>query len=101
MISRIRKGFNDKNLRIADLQKQISDKENTISDGLFAREKFQKLTSRSLPTDPQQASLDYRTWLQEVVDESGLAEPTWSRTSEQTEKGVYRNHRFNLTGFAR
>ncbi|MFM8173591.1 MAG: putative Ig domain-containing protein [Pirellulaceae bacterium] len=98
MISRIRKGFNDKNLRITDLQKQISDKENTITDGLFAREKFQKLTSRSLPTDPQQASLDYRTWLQEVVDESGLSEPTWSRTSEQTEKGVYRSQRFNLTG---
>lgn len=97
LFSSVKKGFKDKNTRIDALLTEITKRDEAITDGLLDRNKLSVLAERSLPTKSEQAAADYREWLIELADLSGLTAKQ-SFIGETTEKGVYRRFKFQVSG---
>ncbi len=98
MLNSIRKGFKAKSDRIEQLITDVTRRDESITDGLMDRNKLNALIEKSLPTNVEQAAADYRSWLIDLIDETGLKSPKQSFVGETAEKGVYRRFKFQISG---
>ncbi len=98
MISRIRSGMQKKEDQIEALNNEIEKKNDIIFNGELAVQAIERVVPRSLPSNTQLATADYRVWLDKVVKQVGFENAKYEHLSDQQEKGVYVDHKFKLDG---
>lgn len=100
-MTRVRSGIASKNAKIERLKKEIEQKDDELFAGMQASEQLVKLTSRSLPSDHQAATTDYREWLEDTVKKCGIDKHSIALQGNGFEgegKGVYHVMKFIVSG---
>lgn len=94
----IRKGFEDKTDKIANLQKQRDELNLQVTAGSIAKAKLNRLVPQSLPNNPQQAPAQYMEWLIDATEASGLIDAQFRFLGDTIEPNVYSTFKFQVSG---
>jgi hypothetical protein len=88
--------FNDREKKIAQWKKTISDNQVKIDDGNLARKKMNDWDHRSLPTDEKIAASKYEDWLIDLVNGAHFESPTVGLQPTNGQSTTYKKYGFEI-----
>jgi hypothetical protein len=94
----IKKGFVDKQDKIASLQQNRDNLNLQVTAGSVAKAKLNRLVAQSLPSNEQEASAQYMQWLIDLAEESGLADAQFRSLGDSVEPNLFHSYRFQVSG---
>ncbi len=94
----MRKAFDTKLDKITSLQQTKNDQALQITAGAIAKAKLNRVVPQSLPSNEERARAEYMKWLIELGDEVGLIDPQPRSLGETTERDLYQDFKFQLSG---
>ncbi len=90
--------FTDRDARIANLSKEVGEKEAKLREAKRAKERLRELEHRALPSDLEQARAKYESWLLSIATKAKLSDVKVSAAQTPSRSKVYSKLGYTVDG---